>query len=79
MPHLGTLFPKVYYVTTTAYDALRSYIDSTSEPSAALRGARDHAEEYGLPVPDESTGQLLTTLLTRTRIRTGIVVVVVSA
>ena len=52
----------VYYVTTTAYEALRSYIESTSEPSAALRGARDHAEEYGLPVPDESTGQLITTL-----------------
>ena len=51
-----------YYVTTTAYEALRSYIETTSDPSAALRGARDHAEEYGLPVPDESTGQLLTTL-----------------
>ncbi|MBK4141668.1 O-methyltransferase [Corynebacterium macginleyi] len=49
-------------MTTTAYEALRSYIDSTSEPSAALRGARDHAEEYGLPIPDEPTGQLLTTL-----------------
>jgi len=59
---LRTLFPKVYYVTTTAYEALRSYIETTSEPSAALRGARDHADEYGLPVPDESTGQLLTTL-----------------
>ena len=62
MPPLRATLPIVLIVTTTAYDALRSYIDSTSEPSAALRGARDHAEEYGLPVPDESTGQLLTTL-----------------
>lgn len=49
-------------VTTTAYEALRSYIESTSEVSAALQGARAHAEEYGLPVPDEPTGQLLTSL-----------------
>lgn len=62
MPPLRATLPIVLFVTTTAYDALRSYIDSTSEPSAALCGARDHAEEYGLPVPDESTGQLLTTL-----------------
>ena len=52
----------VYYVTNTAYEALRSYIETTSEASQALSGARDHAAEYGLPVPDESTGQLLTTL-----------------
>lgn len=62
MPPFHATLPIVLIVTTTAYDALRSYIDSTSEPSAALCGARDHAEEYGLPVPDESTGQLLTTL-----------------
>ena len=52
----------VYYVTNTAYEALRSYIETNSEASPALSGARDHAAEYGLPVPDESTGQLLTTL-----------------
>lgn len=52
----------VLNVTTTAYDALRNYIESTSEVSAALAGARAHAEEYGLPVPDEPTGQLLSTL-----------------
>ncbi|MDN8642826.1 O-methyltransferase, partial [Corynebacterium kefirresidentii] len=49
-------------MTNTAYEALRSYIETTSEASPALSGARDHAAEYGLPVPDESTGQLLTTL-----------------
>ena len=49
-------------MTTTAYEALRTYIESTSEVSEALTGARAHAEEYGLPVPDESTGQLLSTL-----------------
>ncbi|QRP99104.1 O-methyltransferase [Corynebacterium sp. FDAARGOS 1242] len=49
-------------MTTTAYDALRSFIESTSEVSEALASARAHAEEYGLPVPDESTGQLLSTL-----------------
>lgn len=52
----------VFTVTTTAYDALRSFIESTSEVSEALTSARAHAEEYGLPVPDESTGQLLSTL-----------------
>ena len=52
----------VFSVTTTAYDAMRSFIESTSEASEALTSARAHAEEYGLPVPDESTGQLLSTL-----------------
>lgn len=52
----------VFTVTTTPYDALRSFIESTSEVSEALTSARAHAEEYGLPVPDESTGQLLSTL-----------------
>lgn len=47
-------------MTITAYDALRSYIESTSDVSEALAGARSHAEEYGLSVPDEATGQLLT-------------------
>lgn len=55
-------FTMVFTVTTTAYDALRSFIESTSEVSEALASARAHAEEYGLPVPDESTGQLLSTL-----------------
>lgn len=49
-------------MTITAYDALRSYIESTSDVSEALAGARSHAEEYGLSVPDEATGQLLTSL-----------------
>ncbi|HFG8807066.1 O-methyltransferase [Corynebacterium striatum] len=50
-------------MTITAYDALRSYIESTSDVSEALAGARSHAEEYGLSVPDEATGQLLTSLI----------------
>ena len=49
-------------MTDLAYDALRSYIETSSEPSEALSSARSHAEEYSLPVPDEITGQLLTTL-----------------
>lgn len=43
-------------------DALRTYIESTSEVSEALATARRDAEEFGLRVPDEMTGQLLTTL-----------------
>ncbi|MDO5032017.1 O-methyltransferase [Corynebacterium sp.] len=49
-------------MNNTAFDALRSYIENTSQPSEALTGARAHAEEYGLSVPDEPTGQLLATL-----------------
>lgn len=49
-------------VNTNAYDALRNYISETSVASEALEGARGHAEEFSLPVPDEVTGQLLTTL-----------------
>ena len=45
----------VFFVTTTAYDAMRTYIESTSEVSEVLAGARAHAEEYGLPAPDEAT------------------------
>ena len=43
-------------------DALRTYIESTSDVSEALATARRDAEEFGLRVPDEMTGQLLTTL-----------------
>lgn len=62
LSHSHGPFTMVFTVTTTAYDALRSFIESTSEVSEALASARAHAEEYGLPVPDESTGQLLSTL-----------------
>ncbi len=62
LSHSHGPFTMVFTVTTTAYDALRSFIESTSEVSEALTSARAHAEEYGLPVPDESTGQLLSTL-----------------
>ncbi|RSZ65473.1 O-methyltransferase [Corynebacterium hylobatis] len=49
-------------MTDTAYYALRSYIESTSENPDALAAARRDAEEFGLSVPDEMTGQLLATL-----------------
>ena len=49
-------------MTVQAYDALRTYIDSTSYESEALASARAHAEEFSLRTPDPSMGQLLTTL-----------------
>lgn len=49
-------------MTDTAYDALRSYIESTTDMSEALIDARRDAEEFALTVPDEMTGQLLATL-----------------
>ncbi|GAB3696932.1 O-methyltransferase [Corynebacterium nasicanis] len=49
-------------MTDTAYDALRSYIESTTDIPEALTHARRDAEEFGLTVPDEMTGQLLATL-----------------
>lgn len=53
-------------MTDTAYDALRSYIESTSDIPEALTGARRDAAEFGLTVPDEMTGQLLATLAAAT-------------
>lgn len=49
-------------MTDPAYDALTTYIEETSEISPALRDARADAAEFGLDVPDEVTGQLLSTL-----------------
>lgn len=49
-------------VTNTAFDALRSYIESTSEVPEELDEARHDAAEFALDVPDETTGQLLSTL-----------------
>lgn len=54
-------------MTNSAYDALTSYIAETSTATtpaaeAALRAARDHADEFALPAPDAATGQLLSTL-----------------
>ncbi len=54
--------PTLVTVTDTAYDALRSYIESTTDIPEALLDARRDAEEFGLTVPDEMTGQLLATL-----------------
>ena len=53
-------------VTDTAYDALRTYIESTTEIPEALADARRDAAEFGLTVPDEMTGQLLATLAAAT-------------
>ncbi|MGO2866019.1 O-methyltransferase [Corynebacterium casei] len=49
-------------MTVQAYDALRTFIDSTSTESESLASARAHAEEFSLRIPDSSVGQLLTTL-----------------
>lgn len=54
-------------VTDTAYDALRSFIESSSEVPEPLAAARRDAEEFGLTVPDEMTGQLLATLAATSR------------
>ena len=53
-------------MTDTAYDALRTYIESTTEIPEALTDARRDAAEFGLTVPDEMTGQLLATLAAAT-------------
>ncbi|WP_165241865.1 O-methyltransferase [Corynebacterium lizhenjunii] len=49
-------------MTSTAFDALRAYIEQTSSADDALAGATAHATEFALPFPDAATGQLLTTL-----------------
>lgn len=53
-------------MTTTAFDAQRAYIESTSAPEGpwaeALRDSYAHAEEYSLPAPSPAVGQLLSTL-----------------
>lgn len=49
-------------VTTSAFDALQSYIASTADISPALAEAMDTAEEFGVAVPDAATASLLTTL-----------------
>ncbi|AWB82994.1 methyltransferase [Corynebacterium yudongzhengii] len=48
--------------TDAAVAAQVQYIRSTSETSEALDAARADAEEFGLTIPDEVTGQLVTTL-----------------
>lgn len=53
-------------MTDTAFDALRTYIESTTDVPEALTAARRDAEEFGLTVPDEMTGQLLATLAATT-------------
>ncbi|QTH60786.1 class I SAM-dependent methyltransferase [Corynebacterium hindlerae] len=43
-------------------EALRTYIFDTTESTPALETALQHAEEFGLRVPDAITGSLLATL-----------------
>lgn len=50
------------FVTDTAFDALSSYIESTTPADEVIDAARHDAGEFGLSVPDEATGQLLTAL-----------------
>lgn len=61
-PNSVRKFPKLGGVTVQAYDALRTFIDSTSTESESLASARAHAGEFSLRIPDSSVGQLLTTL-----------------
>ncbi|KXB54272.1 hypothetical protein HMPREF3227_00044 [Corynebacterium sp. CMW7794] len=53
---------RISTVTSTAYNALLDYIDTTTERSEALRAAYAHAEEFSLPAPGVAVGQLLATL-----------------
>lgn len=51
---------------STAYEFLLDYIVSTTDLDPALVSAREDAAEFSLPVPDEATGQLLSTLAATT-------------
>lgn len=51
---------------SNAFEYLRTYVESTTETDAAVARAREDAAEFGLPSPDEMTGQLLTTLAATT-------------
>lgn len=53
-------------MTDTAFNALTSYIESTSPRSEVLAAARQGAEEFGVSAPDEAVGQLLATLTAAT-------------
>ncbi|WP_394281233.1 O-methyltransferase [Corynebacterium sp.] len=49
-------------MSDTAFSAIQSYIESRTELSEPLADARHDAAEYGLGVPDDPTGRLITTL-----------------
>ena len=51
---------------SNAFEYLRTYVESTTETDATVARAREDAAEFGLPSPDEMTGQLLTTLAATT-------------
>ncbi len=58
-------------MTSPAFDALQAYIQATSSLSQPLADAYDHAQEFGLPAPDASFGQLLSTLAAAASNRCG--------
>lgn len=47
---------------STAFEFIRNYVESTTDIDPALATAREDATEFGLAIPDEMTGQLLSTL-----------------
>lgn len=51
---------------SNAFEYLRTYVESTTETDATVARGREDAAEFGLPAPDEMTGQLLTTLAATT-------------
>lgn len=57
--------PRLYCVSN-AFEFLSNYVESTTDIDPALATAREDAAEFGLPVPDEVTGQLITTLAATT-------------
>ena len=62
MPPLGITFLTLERVTDSAFEATRSYIQSTIAADDILDGATRDAAEFGLNYPDSITGSLLTTL-----------------
>ncbi|WBT09724.1 O-methyltransferase [Corynebacterium sp. SCR221107] len=61
-------------MTDSVIDALRSYVEGTSPVSPALATAIEDAAEFGLPIPDAMTGQLLSTLAATTGAHNAIAV-----
>lgn len=64
-PHPHHPGPRLYSVSN-AFEFLLNYVESTTDIDPALATAREDAAEFGLPVPDEMTGQLITTLAATT-------------
>ncbi len=64
-PRIAHPAPRLYCVSN-AFESLRNYVESTTDIDPTLATAREDAAEFGLPVPDEVTGQLLTTFAATT-------------